>query len=84
VRAVDTIAASTIPIYLLPQLGFRRTNWFASAQDFAEPLERRQLSGGFRFSWKHSPMRIANPFIMIAHIIGSLGVIDDSAHCVSP
>ncbi len=38
------------------------------------------LSRGFRSSWKHSPMRIADPFIMIAHIIGSLRVIDGSAH----
>jgi hypothetical protein len=50
----------------------------ASARDDRQ-ISRRELSRGFRSSWKHSPMRIADPFIMIVHIIGSLRVTDDSA-----
>src|ERR1700736_4608062 len=32
---------------------------------------------GFSFQCKHAPVRIAGPFIMIAHVIGSLCIIHD-------
>ena len=38
---------------------------------------RRRLFRIFPSSQEHSPMRIAHPFIMIIHVIGSLRVIHD-------
>ena len=39
-------------------------------------ISRRGLFQIFRSGQEHSPMRIANPFIMITHVIGSLREAD--------
>ena len=41
------------------------------------PISRRGLFRICRSGQEHSPMRIAHPFIMIIHVIGSLRVIHD-------
>jgi hypothetical protein len=43
----------------------------------AVQISRRALVRGFSFQCKHAPVRIADPFIMIAHVIGSLCIIHD-------
>ena len=43
-------------------------------------IPRRGLFRTFRSSQEHSPMRIADPFIMVTHVIGSFCIIHDLGH----
>src|SRR5258708_10462102 len=56
---------------------FRHSGYGLRAR-FDRQIFRRALFRGLRSGWKHSPMRIADPFFTIAHVIGSLPAVDDS------
>src|SRR5258708_14875463 len=62
---------------------FRHSGYGLRAR-FDRQISRRALFRGLRSGWKHSPMRIADPFFTIAHVIGSLPAVDDSARWDRP